>query len=336
MAAGKNPYVRYQVINACFTNKQKRYWTKAELIQHLEQYDFIVSARTLDFDLEMMRHDERLKFFAPIAFSRKERAYYYTDPAYSINTLQLSDEHLRAFSSIVDLLQQFRGSKMVQEFEGALDKIVRGVDVLRRQKLRSAPVIHAEKAPYYKGLEYLDVVMRAIDERQCLRIAYQKFTKQKPEDHVFHPYLLKEYKGRWYVLGHSEARQQVITLALDRMEKIQPEPVPYKPNTKLNANEFFKHTLGITHAQGPVEEVVLWFSPALGPYIKTQHLHASQQIVKDDKDGLVIRLKLIINYELTSLLLSFCPEVCVLQPLALKEKLDGLLVEGRKVNERKG
>jgi predicted DNA-binding transcriptional regulator YafY len=34
-----------------------------------------------------------------------------------------------------------------------------------------------------------------------------------------HPYVLKEYRGRWYVLGHSDTREQIVILALDRMAK---------------------------------------------------------------------------------------------------------------------
>jgi predicted DNA-binding transcriptional regulator YafY len=269
MAAGKNPYLRYQIINSCFVNKQKRYWTKVELIHKLEQYDFVVSERTINLDLEMMRHDERLGFMAPIRFCRKEEAYHYTDPEYSINAIQLSDEQLRAFSSVVDLLQEFRGSQMVKEFEGAIDKIVRGVNQLRRKKLhRGASVVEVERAPYYKGLAWLDKIMEAIDARQCLRITYQKFTASRAEDHVFHTYLLKEYKGRWYALGHSEARGQIITLALDRMERVLPEPVPYKKNKQVSISDFFKHTIGITHTQGPVEDILLWFAPAIGPTLK--------------------------------------------------------------------
>jgi predicted DNA-binding transcriptional regulator YafY len=63
-------------------------------------------------------------------------------------------------------------------------------------------------------------------------------------------------------------------------------------------------------------------------------LHTSQRIVKDDKNGLVISLKLIVNYELISVLLSYCPDVSVLQPSTLADKLDELLKKGREVNRR--
>ena len=153
---------------------------------------------------------------------------------------------------------------------------------------------------------------------------------------MFHPYLLKEYKGRFYVLGYSEARSNVIILALDRIESVGDDmAVPYKPNTSLQANEYFKHTLGITIGDGPVEDVILWFTPSLGHYIKTQHLHTTQQVIEDNSEGLVIRLQLIVNYELISLLLSHCPQVSVIQPLSLRNKLDELLVKGREVNGKR-
>jgi predicted DNA-binding transcriptional regulator YafY len=324
MAASKNPYVRYQVINACFTNKQKPYWTKQELIEKLEAYDFIVSARTLDLDLETMRHDERLGFHAPIAFSHKARAYHYTDARYTINSQQLSDQQISAFSAIVDLLEQFRGSRLVQEFEGAIDKLVRGVDMQRRKQGHGTPRMQLEYAPYYTGMGHFDTLMQALDARQCLRITYRKFTADKAEDHVFHPYFLKEFKGRWYALGHSEKREQIIVLALDRMEKITPATVNFRENKTLKPKEYFQHTLGVTLGTGPVEDIELWFSPVMAPYLKTQHVHHSQKTVRDDARGLVIALRLIPNPELTQLILGYGPDAAVLKPVHLKNEIERL------------
>jgi predicted DNA-binding transcriptional regulator YafY len=336
MSAGKNPYHRYQIINECFTNRQKRYWTKKELINKLEEYDFIVSERTINFDLECMRHDERLKFFAPIEFSRRERAYYYADPDYSINTIQLNDEQRRAFFSVIHLLEPYKNFKIVHEFKGAIEKILRVVDVLTKETKTSAPVIEFEKAPYHVGIDYLDVIQSAIENKQVLCITYQKFHDDIASEHVFHPYLLKESKGLWYVLGHSDARNNIINLALDRIDTVREvNDVTYKTNHTIKANQYFKHTIGITHAQGKVEEIVLWFAPKMSPYIKTQPVHASQQVIKDDKNGLTTSMQLVINYELVSLLLSYCPDVRVIKPLQLRNKLNELLEKALTVNAEK-
>jgi predicted DNA-binding transcriptional regulator YafY len=74
-------------------------------------------------------------------------------------------------------------------------------------------------------------------------------------------------------------------------------------------------------AKGPVEEIELWFSSAQAPYIKTQHLHHTQKTIRDDSEGLIIAMKLILNPELTQLLLSYGADVRVLKPRSLHDSI---------------
>jgi hypothetical protein len=107
--------------------------------------------------------------------------------------------------------------------------------------------------------------------------------------------------------------------------------VVFKENKTLKPKEYFQHTLGVTLGNGAVEEVELWFSPALAPYIKTQHPHHTQKTLRDEATGLVITLKLIPNPELTQLILGYGADVKVLKPVGLikqikevNDKIDGL------------
>lgn len=100
-------------------------------------------------------------------------------------------------------------------------------------------------------------------------------------------------------------------------------------NKTLKPKEYFQHTLGVTLGKGTVEEIELWFSPAMAPYIKTQHLHHTQKTVSDDDKGLVITLKLIPNPELTQLILSYGADLKVLKPQGLMDKIKN---ESKKVS----
>jgi hypothetical protein len=97
--------------------------------------------------------------------------------------------------------------------------------------------------------------------------------------------------------------------------------VVFKENKTLKPKEYFQHTLGVTLGKGAVEEVELWFSPALAPYIKTQHLHHTQKTLRDEATGLVITLKLIPNPELTQLILGYGADVKVLKPQGLIKRI---------------
>jgi predicted DNA-binding transcriptional regulator YafY len=315
----KNTYLRYRIIHSCFANKQKRYWTIDELATKLREHDLIVDKRTVERDFETMRHDERLGYLAPITYDKKEKSFYYADPDFNIEGVPLNEEDLQALTLAANILHQYKSVKLVQQFEGMVDKLGKVVNHLKQPQ--NDKLIAFENTPYYKGREFFDVVLEAITQQQPLCITYRKFTGTKNDDHVLHPYFLKEYRGRWYVLGFGETRQSIVTLGLDRFVRVAPAGIAFKENKTLKPKEYFQHTLGITLGIGPVEEIELWFSLAQAPYIKTQHLHHTQKTVREDESGLVISLKLIPNPELTQLILSYGAEVKVLKPGTLKERI---------------
>ena len=77
----------------------------------------------------------------------------------------------------LNLLKQYNGTQIINNFEGAIEKMIRVVEQLRHTTASSAEsFIEFEKAPYYKGMDYFDKVWAAIHTQQTLRIAYQKFT----------------------------------------------------------------------------------------------------------------------------------------------------------------
>ncbi|HEY5823010.1 MAG TPA: WYL domain-containing protein [Cyclobacteriaceae bacterium] len=285
----------------------------------MSEHDIIVDRRTLERDFEAMRHDEQLGYKAPIEYDKKEKAFYYSDPRFTIDASPLNVQDIEALTVATNILQQYKGVQLVQQFEGVVDKLSKVVDHLRKPEEQK--IIAFEKSPYYKGNDFFDLVLYAITNKQPLKITYRKFAGDHDDVHVLHSYFMKEYRGRWYVLGFSEARESVITLGLDRIIKAERANVLFKENKELKPKEYFQHTLGITLGKGPVEEIELWFSSLQAPYIKTQHLHHTQKTIRDNKEGLVILLKLIPNPELTQLLLSFGAEVKVLKPKSLRDSL---------------
>jgi predicted DNA-binding transcriptional regulator YafY len=328
MPIGKHPFMRYKIINACLTNKRKPYPTIEEIKHALAMQDFRVGRRAIENDLEAMRYDKRLGYKAPIAYCRTNRGYHYTDPDYTIDKLPLSADEIEAFEVIVESFKRFRGAKVLSQVEGMFDKL----DKVVMQQLKTKktainyPVVNFENVPYAKGIEHFDKLYKSIIRQQPLLITYKRFDKDIASEHVFHPYLLKEFKFRWYLLGYSEKRGGKLILALDRIEKITAnQKIAFKPYKGIDVQKYFDHTIGVTINNQGIKEVKLWFSVSQGNYMKTQHLHATQQIVSDDNTGMVATFQLIPNYELVQTILAFGPEVKVIEPLSLQEQVKDML-----------
>lgn len=318
MSAGKNPYLRYRILNKCFTSKTKKHWHWTELLEKLEENDIKISHRTLKYDLENMRYDRRLNYEAPIKFCKRNLAYYYEDSNFSIENIPISEEELKSLITATQLLEQHKGLPIFDQFEGVVDKLVTVVNQINKPRKKKS--IDFEKSPYYKGVEHIEILMDKIESEQPLELTYKKFNGEK-SNYILHPYLLKEYKKRWYLFGHNANRNIIAAFGLDRIEKIKDKNVPFISNTRFHAETYFKHTLGVTYKGEEPEKIVLSFNRQTAPYIRTQHIHETQKVIEENEEEIQVELQLVVNYELVSLILSYGKGVKVIEPASLREEI---------------
>src|SRR5690606_12091208 len=97
-----------------------------------------------------------------------------------------------------------------------------------------------------KGLEYLDELYQAILKEMVVIITYKSFKARHPNTIVFHPYLLKEYNNRWFVIGKPHAEEKMLNLALDRIMGIDYNFNLDYQKRDLDADTYYKDTIGVT------------------------------------------------------------------------------------------
>ncbi|MBN4065998.1 WYL domain-containing protein [Candidatus Amoebophilus asiaticus] len=183
---------------------------------------------------------------------------------------------------------------------------------------------------HVEGGDYLSDIISAIKNRLKVRISHQRFDHDTPIERIVHPYMLKEFRNRWYLIGMSdfhEDEERIVTYGLDRITALEVMDEDFKPAGKFSAKEHFRNCYGITSGTGKPMDVRLQFSAQQGMYVKTQPLHHSQREVKDTKNMYVIDLKVVPAYEFYMQILSYGPEVKVLKPKRLKEEIKKALKE---------
>ena len=75
------------------------------------------------------------------------------------------------------------------------------------------------------------------------------------------------------------------------------------------------------HQNVVVEGVKLQFNKSRAPYVTTKPIHSSQRTLPLEDGGMEVKLQLIPNRELESLLLSFGSDVTMLSPTTLRQKI---------------
>lgn len=111
-------------------------------------------------------------------------------------------------------------------------------------------------------------------------------------------------------------------LSLDRIQNIEGIDIPYR-ESDTNWEEYFEDIIGVTRISGrKPEEIKLRFEAATAPYVSTKPLHQTQKPAWLETGELEIRIEVIPNYELESVILSFGENVEVLGPAWLRMKIN--------------
>lgn len=324
MPSSKLAFFRYMLIDKMLRSKQKPYPTIQEILEECQDQFGVRSISTIEKDLASMR----LEFDAPIKYHKRMRGYYYEDTNFKLMSVNLNEEHLVALGFVETFLEEFKFMPIFNEFSDAVDKVLDGLEITKRfnSDYRSVnKFIQIDKSPYYKGKDTLSDLIKLISDQEIMQFEYQKFGADASKAYTIHPYLLKEFKNLWYLIGYVEEYEQVRTFAIDRITNyatikerydfIPPEEV------KFNGDNFFKYCYGITALSQIPERIVLSFSPIQGNYIKAQPIHPSMQVLQDDQERFIIELQLVNNFELRNWILGFGAAVKVVEPQALKDTI---------------
>ena len=201
--------------------------------------------------------------------------------------------------------------------------------------LQIYPLYVREEAYIYnidlKGPHFLTPLFNAIINERVLLVKYKDFKSSEPYEITFHPYYLKQYNNRWFVFGlNSDNQISNWNLALDRIEDLTETSLKYQPS-KTDWEEYFYDIVGVTRPKGvDLQEIILKFSPEVAPYVITKPLHPSQKH-KNDPTGLEVRIKVIPNFELERLVLSFREHVKVISPQDFKERISQRIISASRL-----
>lgn len=324
MATNKNALLRFQVLDKCFSNFVKKYSFQdlLDIVNDTLSDDNPetsgIQTRQLREDIKFMRGESG--YNAPIEIFRDGgKPYYrYDDKNFSINNSPLNTTEAEQLRSALSVLQRFEGAPGF-EWISELRPMLQNEFGLKGEV---KTVMAFESNVDYSGYKWLPVLFNAINNKQVLKIEYKPFNKEAFIV-TFHPYFLKQYNNRWFVYGYSEEMKHFQwNLSLDRIQTIVDFNSKYLDDP-TDWEDYLYDLIGVTRPDdAQIENIEIKVAKSQAPYIETKPLHASQKIYQQEDGSLMVKLKLIINYELISLLLSFGNSMQIISPAHLRDQLE--------------
>jgi hypothetical protein len=177
-----------------------------------------------------------------------------------------------------------------------------------------------------RGTSFLDDIIEAIHKKVELQVDYQRY-EYGQEEHLktFHiqPYALKVFNRRWYLLGYLKERNDIRTIALDRIIEMEVLTTDFTLPEDFDARKYFENVVGIyVNKDLPVEKIKIRAYGDQADYLRSTPLHNSQSEGKSKHGEFAeFTYRLCVTPELVSQLLAMGEKVEVLEPQSLRKEV---------------
>jgi predicted DNA-binding transcriptional regulator YafY len=287
---------------------------------------FNVSEAQAQRNITFMRKDLRI----PMKYDAQIQGYRLLESNYALPTIWVNDEELMMMAMAQEVLQN-------EDFKKVWTTLFEKTVLISGTKAREIQRhIHYKSAGIYRSKPgILSRLLEAILGCHGCRIRYHSVFEQIPDHTVtLWPLHLVFYRSNWYLIALNKDRLRTYALArileVDRL----PEQRDHREYQE-KILEILETPFGIftTDEDGLLETVRLRFSPELTPYIETVILHPRQESEKCEDGGLILSFASFVTPELVAEILKYGPEVRVLSPDSLRERVVTALQKALKVYE---
>ena len=166
---------------------------------------------------------------------------------------------------------------------------------------------------------WLTAIVNAMRDNKTIEMTYQSFNRTEPTSFEAHPWCLKLFKQRWYLLARSEAYKESRIYALDRIRAVSETQNALKIPKKFKADEFFSHYFGIIVDDCQPETIQLKVEASQVKYYKSLPLHSSQREIASTDKYTIFEYKLVPTFDFEQEVLSKGPWVEVLAPESFRD-----------------
>src|SRR5262245_13115959 len=302
----------YERLNSlCAEIQRGRYPTKADLARVVER-----SARTVQNDLRALVND----FDAPLAFDSVKNGWYFTDPAWHLPSIALTQGELIGFFATERMLRRLGASSEVQHTRNALrrlaallpEEVVVDLGALE-DAISFAPESVLDVSP-----EVLRQLATAARQRQTLQIYYYSQYRAEYTERDVDVLILHNALGEWYAICYDHYSQAVRDFHAGRIIRLSETSRTFTPPVDWDAQAYLRRGFGMFRG-GENVVVEIEFDAAQARYARERTFHLTQQC-QELPDG---RLRLTFETTEAALeqvarwLMQYGPQVRALHPPAL-------------------
>lgn len=170
--------------------------------------------------------------------------------------------------------------------------------------------------------KWLSVIVNAMRDGKAMEMTYQSFKRTESTTFETHPYCLKIFRNRWYMLSKSVDKDEPRIYSLDRVIDIQVLDKALELPVGFDAAEFFSDYFGIIIGKKVKPSLVdIKVAARQVKYLESLPLHISQEAIEKTPEYTIFRYCLVPTLDFKQELLSRGSTLEVLSPEWFREEV---------------
>jgi hypothetical protein len=226
---------------------------------------------------------------------------YDRELGYHIPTAQIGENNMRGW-----MLQTLSVNNMLNECTDLRDRIL------------------FEEVPSVRP--HLQDIINIMRDGNAMNLTYQSYRNEVPYTFPAHPYCLKMFKQRWYLLAKTPKYGWPTIYALDRIVDVEELDIKAEIPKYFNAKEYFSQFYGIITGDGNVAQIIkLKVRADQAYYFRSLPLHHSQEEIETTEEYSVFKYYVVPTFDFIQEIMSYGDLVQIFEPLELVDRIKQII-----------
>ena len=274
-----------------------------------------LSDRTIRRNIEFMRD----VLGAPIEYNASKKGYHYAEPGWSLPGIQLTEGELLGLVLTQMALNAYKGTPLESYLKRIVDKLLARLpeqvaidpgDLVDTFRITLGPV-----API--NPQHWELLAQALREKRTVRMTYYSVGKDRVTEREVDPYLLRCYRGDWYLIGHDHHSTYVPVFSVSRIRKLELLDRHFEVRDDFEPDEYLRGMFQ-TFQTTERHKVKIQFFDIAARIVAERQWHPTQKITHRKEGSIILEMTVADLDEVAWWVLSWGSRAKVLSPTPLR------------------
>lgn len=185
------------------------------------------------------------------------------------------------------------------------------------------------------GKGFIQSILKACVNKQYVRFDHHSYQRGSSKAYKLAPYQVKEYEGRWYIVGAIEMEKgtELRSFGLDRVKNLEVLKDTFNTVENLDPDEYYSMRIGMWGTAGAAPmEVKLKVDSLNWNWINSNPIHKTQEVIEKTDSYVIFTLFVIPGISLQRAVMAWAPDVEVLSPESLRKQYLEIYRKGYKAH----